>query len=357
MARTLLLSSDDISKLTGVVGVGPLMAELIENLHLAIGDGHDHSYSIPARSGFHYDVPASGLIEWMPLWQRGKQVMMKMVGYHPENPVKHGLPTVLSTTSLFDTQTGHLEAMMDGTLSTALRTGAASAVASRLLARPDSETLGLIGCGAQAVTQLHALSQVFDLKKIVMFDIDASAISSFEERCSLFANDRMEFYNGSLAEVLEAADILCTATSVGTGEGPVFSEDLSRKPWLHINSVGSDLPGKTEIPLKVLQAATVVPDFLLQAKHEGECQQLSESEIGPSIVEVARNAADYENLQRQLTVFDSTGFALEDLVVMELLLKHATAHSIGTSIGIETLSKDPRNPYGALREKVAPVRD
>jgi ornithine cyclodeaminase/alanine dehydrogenase-like protein (mu-crystallin family) len=355
MLRTLLLSSDDIAEVARVTGVGPLMIELIERLHLAIGDGHEYSYSIPARSGFHYESPASGLVEWMPLWQRDKRVMMKMVGYHPANPSVHGIPTVLSTTSLFDTQTGHLVAMMDGTLSTAFRTGAASAVASRLLANPDSRTLGLIGCGAQAVTQLHALSQVFDFDEVCIFDIDADAVASLAERCSLFCPESLTFHSCSIADLIAKADILCTATSVGIGEGPVFAEDLPRKPWLHINSVGSDLPGKTEVPRSVLQAATVVPDFLAQAKVEGECQQLTESEIGPGISEVARNPSDYAMLQQQLTVFDSTGFALEDLVVMELFLKHASEHSIGTEIGIESLSKDPRNPYGSLHPHPATV--
>ena len=349
LSTTLLLSSDDAAKIAQAVGVDPLMSELIECMHLAIGDGHEHSYSIPTRSGFHYQSPSAGLIEWMPLWQRGKQVMMKMVGYHPSNPSQHGIPTVLSTTSLFNTETGHLEAMMDGTLSTALRTGAASAVASRLLARPESRTLGLIGCGAQAVTQLHALSQVFDLEDVLLFDTDRSAVETFHERCAMFAAETLSFRSCAVGDVIANADILYTATSVGIGAGPVFDATLPRQPWLHINAVGSDLPGKTEVPFEVLEASTVVPDFLDQAKQEGECQQLSANLIGPSIVDIARNPSDYANLQKELTVFDSTGFALEDLVVMELFLKHATAHSIGSEIGIESLSKDPRNPYGSLQ--------
>lgn len=346
--RTLLLSSDDIGQITRRIGVDALMGALIERLHLAFGDGHEHSYAIPARGGFHYDSPVSGLVEWMPLWQRGRRVMMKMVGYHPANPSTRGLPTVLSTVSLFDAATGHLEAMMDGTLATALRTGAASAVASRLLASPQSRSLGVIGCGAQAVTQVHALSQVFPLEHVLAFDVDGAAAHSLERRCALFRPDGLSFSVCGVEEVVANADILCTATSVEVGGGPVFSEVPETRPWLHINAVGSDLPGKTEVPLEVLQRGTVCPDFLKQAQHEGECQQLRAEQIGPGIVEVARGAVDLEELRQQLTIFDSTGFALEDLIVMELFLEHAAELGVGTAVGMESLAEDPHNPYGCL---------
>ena len=350
MLSTLILSNDDIAEIVREVGVDALMDALIERLRLAFGDGHEHCYSIPARSGFHYDSPAPGLIEWMPLWQRGRRVMMKMVAYHPRNPSEKGIPTVLSTTSIFDTATGHLEAMMDGTLATALRTGAASAVASRLLARPDSKVLGLIGCGAQAVTQLHALSHVFELEEVVVFDVDDAALQSLQHRCSPLDRSVLSIRACSAESVVEQSDILCTATSVGIGCGPVFENFTATRPWLHINAVGSDLPDKTEIPIDLLRRATVCPDFLEQAEREGECQQLSADQIGPSIVEVAQKPQAYAELQQGLTVFDSTGFALEDLTVMELFLEYAAELKLGTAMGIEGLSRDPRNPYASLGE-------
>ena len=101
----------------------------------------------------------------MPIYKKGAEVVIKVVGYHPKNPKNFNLPTILSSISSYDTKTGHLMGIADGVLLTALRTGAASAVASELLAKPESTTLGLIGCGAQSITQLHALSRYSNLKR------------------------------------------------------------------------------------------------------------------------------------------------------------------------------------------------
>ncbi len=123
---------------------------------------------IPVRDGFDYQQPQIGLIEWMPALASGEAVTVKMVGYHPQNPLHLNVPTILSTVLWFDVTTGHLQSVMDGNLLTAIRTGAASAVASKVLARPDAEVLGLIGCGAQSVSQLHALSRVFKLRQVLL---------------------------------------------------------------------------------------------------------------------------------------------------------------------------------------------
>ena len=144
------------------------MDELIDRLDKAFRSFDPQRTKVPVRSGFNYSLPRSGLLEWMPLLQSGEHVLMKMVGYHPHNPDLSGLPTILSDFSLYNATTGRLEAVVDGTLLTAFRTGAASAVASRFLGSPDSRVVGLIGCGAQAVTQLHAMTRVFDIQTIVV---------------------------------------------------------------------------------------------------------------------------------------------------------------------------------------------
>lgn len=145
------------------------------------------------------------------------------------------------------------------------------------------------------------------------------------------------------------SDILCTATSVEVGGGPVIALDRC-KPWLHVNAVGSDLPGKTELPLAFLQDSFVCPDFLTQVKIEGECQQLSAQQIGPSIVKVAQSAQRYLPEQKHQSVFDSTGWALEDWFVMELVLEKAREFGLGELVALECLSEEPRNPYEFLTE-------
>jgi ornithine cyclodeaminase/alanine dehydrogenase-like protein (mu-crystallin family) len=161
------------------------MDEMIWCLESGLLKFDNVALSIPPRDGFEYDNPSRGLIEFMPILKLGDMMTMKVVGYHPSNPNQRQLPTVLSSISSFNTDNGHLAALTDGTFLTALRTGAASAVASKLLGHPDSCVLGIIGCGAQAVTQLHALSRVFKFEKVLSYDIDPSASKSFKRELNL----------------------------------------------------------------------------------------------------------------------------------------------------------------------------
>ena len=249
--------------------------------------------------------------------------------------------------STYDTCTGHLTAVLDGTFLTAMRTGAASAVASELLARPDSQTLGLVGCGAQAVTQLHAISRRFALRDVLIYDVDSGAVDSFASRTEVFVPTSLSITSTTLEDITANADIICTATSVGVGAGPVISLNGSQA-WLHVNAVGSDLPGKTELSREFLQRCFVCPDFMQQAQIEGECQQLTPEDIGPTIIEVAKSPTRYGSQRHRHTVFDSTGWALQDWVALELAMEKATELGIGTFVALECLSADPRNPYEFL---------
>ena len=341
--KTIVLTGNDVRDIVQHYGIHDVMDTLIARTLAAFSTFDPETTAIPARSGFSYDNPASGLVEWMPLHGRGDKVVIKVVGYHPNNPDKYNLPTILSTISAYDTATGHLLGLMDGVLLTALRTGAASAVASLLLADPGSRILGLIGCGAQAVTQLHALSRRFDFDKVLIYDNDDGALSSFPDRCTALDLD-ITIIPSPIPDIVAAADILCTATSVDVGKGPLFS-DLPAKPSLHVNAVGADFPGKVELPLSLLTKSFVCPDFREQAVIEGECQQLAPGQIGPGLVEVAQNPGAYKHIQKQQSVFDSTGWALEDQVVMELFLEYAGALGLGKEMEIEAMPDDAKNPY------------
>lgn len=321
------------------------MDEMIGRLRIAFQEYNPSNSVTPQRTGFNYTQP-TGLVEWMPMHQVGEQVFMKVVGYHPENPVRHGSPTIVSTISSYDTATGHLASLIDGTFATALRTGAASAVASELLALPQSSVLGLVGCGAQSITQLHAIGRIFELERILVYDVDEETASSFGVRAASFGS-HVTIQSASLREIAEASDILCTATSVDVGQGPVIRLE-STKPHLHVNAVGSDFPGKTELALEFLNRSVICPDFLEQAVVEGECQCLDPGAIGPAIAEIAKAPASFAKYQSQLSVFDSTGWALEDWVASVLILEHALELGLGESVSVEYLPTDPRNPYDFL---------
>lgn len=351
--QTMIYSARDVQRVVNHLGVDGFMDQLIEDLEATCEQqSEDAPCAIPRRDGFHYETPEDGLVEWMPLLTPDHRAMMKLVGYHPANPDRQGLPTVLSSLVGFDTRTGHVSVFADGTLLTALRTGAASAVASRILASPATRTVGLIGAGAQAVSQLHALSRVFDVERVVVCDINAGAAASFAGRIAAFLPE-VEVETGTASQVAERAEVLCTATSVAPHGGPVFDTEALR-PGLHVNAVGSDFPGKFELPATLLERAFVCPDFLPQAVAEGESQRLPAETLGPSLVELVKGRAQFQAKRSSLTVFDSTGFALEDHVALELLVRVASELGVGTPLAVDPAA-DARDAYQGLSATPAPA--
>ncbi len=242
--------------------------------------------------------------------QTDRSVSVKMIAYQPRNVEKFRMPTVIGTTSLYDFNNGHLVAISDAVILTAIRTGAASAIASQILAHPESSIIGLVGAGAQAVTQLHALSRVFPIREVLVYDIDLKVAHSFPER-SKFLDLPVRVC--SLKELEQHSDIICTTTSVENGADPVISGQYLQE-HVHINAVGADQPGKTELPLSLLKKSFVCPDFIEQAMKDGECQQLERKEIAPDLIELLKRPKDYYDWREKRTIFDSTGLALEDQV-------------------------------------------
>lgn len=348
--NTLILSGEDVNNITKAYGLNKLMDTLIQRTTDTIEKYTSKNTDIPIRSGFNYEGENPGLVEIMPVHKKGDEVVIKVVGYHPKNPISYSLPTILSSISSYDTDTGHLKGVVDGVLLTALRTGAASAIATKRLAKPNSSILGLIGCGAQSVTQLHAISRLFDIRKVMIFDVDQEAMSSFSERISML-NLEIEIEASDITSIVRDSDIVCTETSIAVGEGPLFNT-INTQPHLHINAIGSDFPGKIEVPIAFLKQSLVCPDFLEQAKIEGECQQLQDSDIGPDLSELVQNADKYAFAKEQPTVFDSTGWALEDQVVMDLFLELADIFDIGQKIALENISEDAKNPYNFMLKTV-----
>ncbi|QRK08319.1 ornithine cyclodeaminase family protein [Archangium violaceum] len=339
---TLLITQQDLKQIVARVGIHALMDGLLHSLERALQEFDETQTEVRKREGFLLEAPQPGVLEWMPVMRKGDSVTLKIVSYAPANPRRFGIPTIIANNSLYDVQTGHLRALVDGVLATALRTGAASAIASKYLAHPDSRVVGLVGCGAQAVTQLHALSRVFGIERVLAYDIDPDVQKSLPARVAFLG---LEVLPAPLEVVEAQADILCTATSVEVGAGPVI-RGTALKPHVHINAVGSDLPGKIELPLAVLERSLVCPDFLAQALVEGECQQLSPEKIGPHLVELAKEPARFQAWRQRGTVFDSTGFALEDQVVTEVLLQHALALGLGTVVQLENINGSALDPYG-----------
>ncbi|GAA2393289.1 ornithine cyclodeaminase family protein [Streptomyces coeruleofuscus] len=351
---TLVLDAHDISRIIGTVGRDAVMDRVIDALDTAFTAlAHGTGGNTPARGGFTRQSHGEGCLEWMPHHEPGNSVTLKTVAYSPGNPAHCALPTILGTVARFDDITGRLTALADGVVLTAIRTGAASAVASRLLARPDSGVVGLIGAGAQAVTQLHGLSRVFDIREVLVHDVNPRHLASFPQRVEFLG---LDVRAAAAADVVAAADILCTATSVEVGAGPVF-DDVDLREHLHVNAIGADLPGKTELPRSLLTRAFVCTDHVEQALREGECQQLGADGIGAHLPQLCADPATAHAQRARTTVFDSTGFALEDHVALDVLLELATELGLGTGLDIEYHPVDALEVYPPLAagDRLAPA--
>ncbi|HUS44212.1 MAG TPA: ornithine cyclodeaminase family protein [Ilumatobacteraceae bacterium] len=345
--KTRILAGADMTRLLEVVGLHEFMDLMIERLRARFLDHSADAVEVRPRDGFRYEKPDLGLIEWMPTHETGGPVVVKMVGYHPANPVQRALPSVIATSSMWDTESGHLVALADATLLTAVRTGAASALATELLARRGPIAVGLVGLGAQAVTQLHAISRVCDVDHVIGFDNDPDVAATFSQRAGFLGLDISVSGSDRAATILGEVDVLCTCTSVDIGAGPVIA-DCETRDWLHVNAVGADFPGKLELPSAFVNRSFVVPDTLEQCVLEGECQQVSSDRIGPTLSELVQRADEHVERRDQLTVFDSTGWAVEDDVALRLAVELASAHGAGSQIELERLPRDPYDPYGAV---------
>lgn len=343
---SLLLSRSDLVSLVRRVGLDTLMDLTIARLEEALAHAPPWTDDLPPRAGFPGDRERRSLLEWMPYRAADGHTTIKIVSYAPHNPARHGMPTILGNVAAYEIETGHLAVLADGVFLTALRTGAASAVATRILARPDSRVLGLVGAGAQAITQLHGISRVVPLKKVVVHDVDPSRAASFAGRCAHFAG-HLDVVVATADRVAREADVITTATSVGVGEGPVLLDEGLR-PHVHVNAVGSDMPGKFELPIGLLERSFVCADFVSQALVEGECQQLGRV-VGPDLRELVQGRDVFARRALETTVFDSTGFAFEDHVALQLLRDLATDLGVGTFVEVEAASRDPLDPYAFTR--------
>ncbi|MGD1702672.1 ornithine cyclodeaminase family protein [Dapis sp. BLCC M229] len=339
--ETLLIRPQDIAKAIELVGIDTLMDKTIAGLTEAFKEVNRGQGELRTRAGF-VKKPSCACVEWMPYMRKTDQsVTVKVVAYQPDNIQTIGIPTVLATTSLYDFNNGHLVALCDAVTLTAIRTGAASAIASKILANPDSATVGLVGAGAQAVTQLHGLSRVFPLQEVLVYDINPDIARSFSSRVAFLG---LSIRSCSLDELERNADIICTATSVDEGADPVITGE-NLKPHVHINAVGADIIGKTELPLSLLKRSFVCPDFPEQALLEGECQQLQPEEVRPSLMEMIERPEEFYHWREQQTVFDSTGLAIEDHVALSIMQELVQAHGLGQRLQLEYYPNDPYNPY------------
>jgi alanine dehydrogenase len=243
---------------------------------------------------------------------------MKWVNVHPQNPSR-GLPSVMGILIYNDPETGYPLAIMDATEITAYRTGAAAAIASKYLARRDSHTIGIIGAGFQAHTQMLAHAELFSPISINAFDVSQTAVDSL-----MHSSSRFSVKNCSIQKAV-ASDIVCTLTP---SHHPIINKEWII-PGSHINAIGADAPGKQELDPSILKKAVVVVDDLEQAGTSGEINVPIQKgiydirEVYGTLAEIVVGKKKGRTDNRVTTVFDSTGIAVEDIAVAKLLFEKA----------------------------------
>jgi alanine dehydrogenase len=332
--ETLLLDPDDVE-------ASAQMAAVIDAVEGAFGAYARGDTRMPAKS--YIDLPQhGGDFRSMPAYidARGgvgedwEAAGVKWVNSHPDNPDRHGLPTVMGTMIYSDPETALPRALLDGTTLTRLRTGAAAAVATRYLAREDATSLGLIGAGIQAYTQLEAIAEVRPITDVVVADIDEAAVEAVVERYG----ETYDVRGGTNAEAA-ACDVVSTTTPV---EEPVVHEVGEST---HVNAMGADAEGKHEIDDDVLRAAKLVIDDYDQCTHSGEINVpwstgvLTEADLHGELGDVVTGAIAGRTDGDGVTVFDSTGLAIQDVAASHVVYEYAREHGVGTEfalVGTET---------------------
>ena len=256
---------------------------------------------------------------------------VKLVNVHPDNP-KIGLPTVMALMVLNSTKTGAPLAVMDGTTLTDLRTGAAGGVAAKYLSREDSRVVGLIGLGRQARTQLRAIMEVRDIQKVKIFDRSKESTVTFIE--DMEKEMGVEIESEPNAHEVCDCDILVTTTPV---KSPVVKAGWIRE-GTHINAIGADAAGKEELDPMILKNAKVIVDAIQQASHSGEVNVpistgiFSVNEIYAELGQVVSGIKQGRETDDDITVFDSTGLAIQDVVTADLAYQRALERKVGLEL-------------------------
>jgi ornithine cyclodeaminase len=290
-------------------------------------------------------VPAhgdGGVIELMPIAD-AERYAFKYVNGHPGN-FRRGLPTVMAFGVLADMATGRPRLLSELTLTTAIRTAAMSALAARVLARPGSRAMALIGNGAQSEFQAIAFRELVGVRELRLFDTDPAA--SARLAANLVGQGFEIRLCASTAEAVRGADIVTTVTA-DKRRATILTPEMI-EPGMHVNAVGGDSPSKTELHRGVLEAGAVFVEYEPQTRIEGDIQQMPADFPVTEFWRVLEGSAPGRTDAAQVTIFDSVGFALEDYSALCFVHDAALELGLGEPIDLVPTQADPKNLFGLL---------
>ena len=326
--ETLFLSDDEVRELISI-------REVIDVVEFAFREKGLGRVQMPPKIYLHFDK-YNGDLRAMPSYLEEIDVSaVKIVNVHPENRVKYGLPTVMATIVLVDPRNGFPIAVMGGKTITDMRTGAAGGIAAKYLARRNSRIVGFIGAGAQARTQLAALLEVFgSFDEVRVWSIDKTKRKFKEEMDAKYGHLCRIVAVESAEKAVRNADIVVTVTP--SRKPLVMKEWIS--PGTHFNCIGADAPGKEEIDPMILREAKIVVDDWEQASHSGEINVplskglISKENIWAELGEIVAGKKAGRTSDDEITVFVSTGLAIQDAVTANLVYKKALGNKAGRFI-------------------------
>jgi alanine dehydrogenase len=321
MIKTLILERKQIAKLIDMQSALPCVEEAFREFGL----GRAH---MPAK--IYLDLPQfHGDFRAMPAYiEKMNACSLKWVNAHPQN-ARYGIPSVMAVLILNDPRTGVPLAIMDATYLTSLRTGAAGGVAAKYLARKKVDVVAMVGCGVQARAQLQALRLVRRIKTVYVWGHRPELTRRFIK--GMQANGEKMIFADTIKDCVCEADIIVTSTP---SRAPIV-----KLPWIkkgaHINAIGADAPGKQELDAAILKKAKVVIDDWHQAIHSGEVnvplrkKQISVDHIYGDLGAIVAGKKKGRTSENEITVFDSTGLAIQDTAVAHYVFKNAVRGKIG----------------------------
>lgn len=324
----LLLSQEDVRSLLK-------MEETIQAVEEGFRQYALRNVSMPVRQSIALDR-YNGVMLTMPAYVGGKidALGQKVVTVYPDNPKAHHLPTIVATIQLLDPKTGDCLAIMDGTLITAMRTAAASAVATKYLARKDARRVAIFGAGVQARTQLVALSQVRDIVLTKVFDPLPDHKASFCREMSKTLKIDVKPADSPEEATRNSDIIVCASTS----KTPVFNAKWLA-PGTHINAIGSHTPTAREVDTTtVLSSKLVVDSCEAVLKEAGDIViPIKEGVITPSHIwaelgEIIVKKKTGRATDEEMTLFKSVGLAVQDISTADVVYRHAIQRNVGIRV-------------------------
>ena len=329
LKKTIILNKSHVEELIK-------MNEVIKSVETAFTEEANCNIDMPAKKYLYFNqntAKSPGDLRIMPCSVIGSIAGVKAVNVHPDNPEKFNLPTVMAVIELIDPDNGYPLAIMDGTSITNMRTGAAAGLATKYLARKNSENVGFVGSGVQALLSFLAHNEVMKIKEI---KISSRTLES-RENLARIIRDKYGIDAVAVKNVKEAVtgmDVVTTTTPSCT--------PLVLSKWVdegtHINAMGADAPGKQELETKLILRSKIIIDDWEQASHSGEINvPLSEGTLGKGDIHAKLGDIIIGNkmgrtCDDEITVFDSTGLAVQDIAtawkVYEKALKRGIGHKM-----------------------------